>query len=963
MADFSALKTSIQNYIKQNGNEEITGNLLQQILLSMVSTLGDSAINDLVTALNAEIANRGNADTDLGGRITSEAEARAGADNTLRGLIDGITDNIENGYVYAGVATPSSTPASGKVFYLALTAGTYTNFGATVVPQGINILKYNGSAWSLDTFIGLDDAPTQGSNNLVKSGGVLDSIIKDGSAFDLSAYNSGATYADLSAALTALNALPAAYKKGGMSMKFVQSSDNKYVQWRLMSDSFNTTVANWQGVDDEPTAGSDNLVKSGGIYPVFAINSILECATKVFGKSIPVIDNNKINFTSNNNVDTFRFDVSKITMIIVSDAPFNESGPYYGITLTDESDNVLSHYNDTASLDSSALSGATYIYVTSRNKNASSYIPTKIVINGCPFTFDSFRNAFREELGLNKENNPTYNSSKIIPSNSIAKLTTGFVQDFVAAVGSTAGSNMAFLTSNLQQGKKIAFYLSCNNDVIKKYSVRGNSGADIQYEPNEVDLHGGHYRFEPNKLYVVPVSNDMVNQSFFGAYISVGNVIGNGNCQFRVWCDFWKQSDLHLYNLLENKYMLSGKTMWTLWDSLGVNTWQQYFAELTGALFDADLNIKADNPLSVGGTTSYPFDMDGGQARALHLGSYKNVKQIDYIFYENVNDGGMITYDGVYHPELAGTINDKPFMLSSYKTISPQTFASNAEARTWIENNWSTFLGYFSASEKKAGVIARIPITPSQGTPNGSKITFSGTVTTAGQISFDWFGNTYAVNVAVGDTLQDIVNKFLNYSFGAGCTDVDGGSGSLVIFYYQSGVSSAKITNFNGGSTGISATIIDAAGAADYCWAFKGETAAEFADISNWGNAMGLTLYSIYKGIVNYLQRTFPEVNLYWVLPFSLNPGSQSDTTYRDANGKLDMDKYKNSPAYKNRQNLFAIQKEVCEYYGVPYIDLFTQAGMGVNNLETYIPYNDVHPRAIGYKRYAEYIAKLMGIG
>lgn len=33
-----------------------------------------------------------------------------------------------------------------------------------------------------------------------------------------------------------------------------------------MSDTFNTTVANWQGVDDVPTAGSNNMVKSGSIY-------------------------------------------------------------------------------------------------------------------------------------------------------------------------------------------------------------------------------------------------------------------------------------------------------------------------------------------------------------------------------------------------------------------------------------------------------------------------------------------------------------------------------------------------------------------------------------------------------------------------------------------------------------------------------------------------------------------------
>jgi hypothetical protein len=305
MADFSALKEAIQDYIKQNGNEEITGEKLQTILLSIVNTLGDSAINDLITALNAEVASRQNADGSLEGAINqegilrsnadstlqgninaeatarenadtalsnrlgstitaentaaeqigAEAEARAAADTALRGLIDGITDNIENGYVYAGIATPSSTPATGKVFYLALTAGTYTHFGNTVVTQGINILKYNGSAWSLDAFIGIDDELTPISNNLPKSGNVLENIIKNGSAFDLSAYNAvdgvPATYADQDAALAALSLLPAIYKQPRMSFRFVLTSDNKYVQYRLKSTSFNTTTSNWVNVEDE----------------------------------------------------------------------------------------------------------------------------------------------------------------------------------------------------------------------------------------------------------------------------------------------------------------------------------------------------------------------------------------------------------------------------------------------------------------------------------------------------------------------------------------------------------------------------------------------------------------------------------------------------------------------------------------------------------------------------------------
>ena len=73
-------------------------------------------------------------------------------------------------------------------------------------------------------------------------------------AFDISAYHATggvlAEYADLTAALGTNGAnVPDALRKGGMSVKFVQSSGHKYVQYRLMSDSFNITPANWQGVD------------------------------------------------------------------------------------------------------------------------------------------------------------------------------------------------------------------------------------------------------------------------------------------------------------------------------------------------------------------------------------------------------------------------------------------------------------------------------------------------------------------------------------------------------------------------------------------------------------------------------------------------------------------------------------------------------------------------------------------
>ncbi len=152
---------------------------------------------------------------------------------------------------------------------------------------GAKALLYNGepvdasNSWDDGEVVEVYFDPTHNNN----AGGFFANNVAGGSgsgdgAFDVSVkyptsgVDGGNTYT-LEGALAVLDAnLSASKKKGGMSIKFVQSSDNKYVQYRLMHTLANastaatdfTNTANWQGVDDEPTAGSDNLVKSGGVY-------------------------------------------------------------------------------------------------------------------------------------------------------------------------------------------------------------------------------------------------------------------------------------------------------------------------------------------------------------------------------------------------------------------------------------------------------------------------------------------------------------------------------------------------------------------------------------------------------------------------------------------------------------------------------------------------------------------------
>lgn len=102
MANYSALKNIINQYITTNGQGDITGAILNSVLTSMV-------------------------------------------------------DSVSAGFLYAGVASPADDPGSPdqQVFYIATAAGTYTNFGNVTLPNGISILKWS-SSWSSVTILNAD---------------------------------------------------------------------------------------------------------------------------------------------------------------------------------------------------------------------------------------------------------------------------------------------------------------------------------------------------------------------------------------------------------------------------------------------------------------------------------------------------------------------------------------------------------------------------------------------------------------------------------------------------------------------------------------------------------------------------------------------------------------------------------------------------------------------------------------
>ena len=94
MGNYEQLKQAVSDVIKTNGNQEITGAIMQNTLLSIISTVGSNA-------------------------------------------------------TFAGIATPETNPGTPdqNVFWLACEYGTYSNFGGIVINQGVCILIIKNNSW------------------------------------------------------------------------------------------------------------------------------------------------------------------------------------------------------------------------------------------------------------------------------------------------------------------------------------------------------------------------------------------------------------------------------------------------------------------------------------------------------------------------------------------------------------------------------------------------------------------------------------------------------------------------------------------------------------------------------------------------------------------------------------------------------------------------------------------------
>lgn len=182
MANYQSLISNIQNNINANGNNEITGTLLQNVLVSMITALGagyqfvgiatpatnPSTPDERVFMLGssgtypnfgpAEIpsGNLGVFYYDGSGWHYGAIEFPIGDGSITKAkLAQSLLEELLSGYVYGGVATIEGNPGTPErdCFYLTISAGTYPNYGNLTVAMGeLAILLFSTTnGWSKES--------------------------------------------------------------------------------------------------------------------------------------------------------------------------------------------------------------------------------------------------------------------------------------------------------------------------------------------------------------------------------------------------------------------------------------------------------------------------------------------------------------------------------------------------------------------------------------------------------------------------------------------------------------------------------------------------------------------------------------------------------------------------------------------------------------------------------------------
>ena len=320
----------------------------------------------------------------------------------------------------------------------------------------------------------------------------------------------------------AVNAVPMSYRHGGLKLRFisnsngsVQNSDNKYVQYRLMKNTWSTTVSDWQGVDDEPVVGSENLVKSGGV--AYSINQLKNAGYLYAGIATPTtnpgtldvsvfyIANGKGTYTNFGGINVTEDEV----VVLYYDTVWHKDAT--GIASNDKLTELDKQVRRVRIFGSSFEGSNVWIDSPMSLKKGFSYLiegTAKYERSGNLFLFLSKEKNRQDE-------NIIVSNLIIIPANNTTGITTWIADnDYDTAyiyLYQDGGNEVTLRITELSQQEILAQKLKCGQNVSLIYSSLGKVNIDLSR--NVIDFGTDSVLFIAGQYYLVKQTVPLLDTS------------------------------------------------------------------------------------------------------------------------------------------------------------------------------------------------------------------------------------------------------------------------------------------------------------------------------------------------------------------------------------------------------------------------------------------------------------------
>ena len=320
--------------------------------------------------------------------------------------------------------------------------------------------------------------------------------------------------------------------------------------------------------------------------------------------------------------------------------------------------------------------------------------------------------------------------------------------------------------------------------------------------------------------------------------------------------------------------------------------------------------------------------------------------EIDVIFIEEVHygEGRISNFDTI----------DNSYPLKPTQMLSLGNFNMTIdEEKNNFDKNYQSLLSSIATSSRKKRTTLKSSIKTVSRT-----ITFGVINETlhAGNFVLNIDGHDFSTQIEEGMYLRDAVSAIFAWSFReyTNWKNVSKTANSITIVYEGSSSDASINFSHSENGTGISCSLGEQSSAStDVYRYFASENVNDWLDKSKWVYYAGPwdNPHASFKGIVETLQENFPNAIL---VPFTMFDDALNEGNYSP---RFDMVDYRTN-IFPKMYKRVKVLLDIAEYYFIKGIDVLKLCGISPFNFTAFYNYNNVHPKAEGYKRIAETLVK-----